>query len=108
VNWLSLFANQAETKTGAAYRNVGRFSKFRGFLSTPYFISTLSRSSPSAHWLERDHLLKVVQRLDRIQDRKLLLIDALPVSPVHCSNHQVLIAKDFRVEHGKNPRNNLI
>jgi hypothetical protein len=69
-----------ESKSGAAYRDVGRFSKFRGFLSTPYVISTLSLSSPSAHWLERDHLLKVVQRLDRIRERKLLPIDALPVT----------------------------
>jgi hypothetical protein len=77
VNRLSLFAHQVESKPGAAYRNVGRFSKCRGFLSTPYCISTLSLSPPSAYWLERDHLFKVVQRLDSILERKLLLILAL-------------------------------
>src|SRR5260221_7244687 len=65
-------------------------------------------SSPSAHWLEHDLFFKVLQRLNRIVDRKLLLIYTLPVSSIQCSNHQILIANDFRVEHGENSRNNLI
>jgi hypothetical protein len=39
-------------------------------------------SSPSTHWLKYNLFLKVVQRLNRILDRKLLLIYALPVSPI--------------------------
>src|SRR5229473_1900855 len=67
-----------------------------------------SLSSPSTHWLEYDHFFKVVQRLNRILDRKLLLIYTLPVSSIHCSNHQIFMANDFRVENSKNSRNNLI
>src|SRR5256885_1653153 len=64
--------------------------------------------SPSAHWLEHDRFFKVVQRLNRILDRKLLPIDTLPVSSIQCSNHQILVANDCRVENAENSRNNLI
>ena len=73
-----------------------------------YIRDSFTLSSPSAHRLEHDHLFKVVQRLNRILDRKLLLIYTLPVSSIQCSNHQILIANDFRVENGENSRNNLI
>ncbi len=60
-----------------------------------------SLSSPPPHWLERDHILEVVQCLNRVLDRELILVYTLPVSSIQCSNHQILITNDFRVENGK-------
>ncbi len=46
-------------------------------------------------------MLEIVQGLNRVSDRELILVYPLPVSSIQRSNHQVLIAYDLRVESAK-------
>jgi hypothetical protein len=41
-----------------------------------------SLSPPAPHWLEGDHIPEVVQRLNRVLDRELILVYSLPVSSI--------------------------
>ena len=65
-------------------------------------------SPPPPHWLERNHILEVVQRLNRVLDRELLLIYTLPVSSIQRSNYQIFIANDFRVEGSEDSRKHIL
>jgi hypothetical protein len=67
-----------------------------------------SLSSPPTHWLEYDHLLEVVQRLDSRLGRELILIYSFPVRSISGSYYQILIAHRFRVESRKGSRNEMI
>ena len=51
---------------------------------------------PSPCGLECDHFLKVVEGLNRVLDWELILRYTLPVCPIHCSDHQVIITNNFR------------
>jgi hypothetical protein len=60
-----------------------------------------SLSPPPSDWLELHDFPEVVQRLKRVLERELILRYTLPASPIHCSNHQVVIANEFRFASGE-------
>ena len=64
-------------------------------------------SSPTTHWLEADHILEIVQCLNRISDREMILVYTLPVSSIQRSNYHVCIANDFRLEGSEDSRKHI-